>query len=40
MSKGKKYIESAKLIDKLKYYDTDEAMSLVCQTAKAKLTKP
>lgn len=36
MSTGKKYIESAKLIDRTKLYDTDEALSLVCQTAKAK----
>ena len=33
---GKKYIESAKLIDKSKLYDASEAISLVCQTAKAK----
>ncbi|MBQ9428298.1 MAG: 50S ribosomal protein L1 [Clostridia bacterium] len=33
---GKKYIESAKLIDKTKLYDASEAISLVCQTAKAK----
>ncbi len=33
---GKKYIESAKLIDKTKLYDASEAVSLVCQTAKAK----
>ncbi len=36
MKQGKKYIESAKLIDRAKLYDTDEAMGLVCQTAKAK----
>ncbi len=33
---GKKYIESAKLVEKAKLYDADEAMNLVCQTAKAK----
>ena len=33
---GKKYIESAKLVDKSKLYDASEAISLVCQTAKAK----
>ncbi len=33
---SKKYIESAKLIDKTKLYDPSEAISLVCQTAKAK----
>ena len=36
MFKGKKYQESAKLIDRTKLYDTDEAISLVCQTSKAK----
>ena len=36
MSTGKKYIESAKLVDRTKLYDADEALSLVCQTAKAK----
>lgn len=36
MKKGKKYIESEKLIDKSKLYDSAEAISLVCQTAKAK----
>ncbi|MCQ2431587.1 MAG: 50S ribosomal protein L1 [Clostridia bacterium] len=36
MNKGKKYIESAKLVDKTKMYDTDEAIALLCQTAKAK----
>ncbi len=36
MSTGKKYIESAKLIEKTKLYDPSEALALVCQTAKAK----
>ncbi len=36
MSTGKKYIESAKLIEKTKLYDANDALSLVCQTAKAK----
>ncbi|MBQ1272185.1 MAG: 50S ribosomal protein L1 [Clostridia bacterium] len=36
MKKGKKYIESAKLIDKSKLYDTDEAMKLAIDTSKAK----
>ncbi len=36
MKKGKKYIESAKLIDKTKLYDTDEAMKLAIETSKAK----
>ncbi len=33
---GKKYIDSAKLIDKSKMYDPSEALDLVCQTSKAK----
>lgn len=33
---GKKYIDSAKLIDKSKLYDPAEALDLVCQTSKAK----
>ena len=33
---GKKYIESSKLVDKAKLYDADEALALVCNTAKAK----
>ena len=33
---GKKYIDSAKLIDKTKAYDPSEALELVCQTSKAK----
>ena len=33
---SKRYIESAKLIDKTKSYATDEAMKLVVDTAKAK----
>ncbi len=36
MKKGKKYQDSVKLIEKGKYYDTAEALDLVCQTAKAK----
>ena len=36
MKHGKKYIESAKLIDSNKLYDTEEAFSLVVKTAKAK----
>ncbi len=36
MKKGKKYIASAELIEAAKYYDPDEAMKLVCETAKAK----
>ena len=33
---GKKYIDSAKLIDKTKSYDPSEALELVCKTSKAK----
>ena len=33
---GKKYIDSAKLIDKSKAYDPSEALELDCQTSKAK----
>ncbi len=36
MKKGKKYIESSKLVDKSKLYDAAPALDLVCQTAKAK----
>ena len=33
---GKKYVDSAKLVDKSKAYDPAEALALVCQTSKAK----
>ena len=36
MKHGKKYVESAKLIDKSKLYDAEEALDLVCKTGKAK----
>ncbi len=36
MFRGKKYKESVELVDKTKLYDTNEAMKLVTQTAKAK----
>lgn len=36
MSKGKNYIESSKIIDKSKVYDSSEALQLVVVTAKAK----
>ena len=36
MKQGKKYQDSAKLIDRLKLYDPEEAMSLVVATGKAK----
>ena len=36
MSMGKKYKESAALVEKSKLYDPAEAVALACQTAKAK----
>ena len=36
MKHGKKYADSAKLIDHLKQYDPDEAVKLVVETGKAK----
>ena len=36
MFKGKKYQDSAKLVDRAKLYDAEEALALVCQTSKAK----
>lgn len=36
MFRGKKYKDSAKLVDRSKLYDTDEAMKLVIDTSKAK----
>ena len=33
---GKKYTDSAKLIDKARAYEPAEALDLVCQTSKAK----
>jgi len=36
VKRGKKYQESANLVDKLKSYDLGEAMGLVLQTSKAK----
>ncbi len=36
MSRGKKYIESAKLIDRAKLYEPEEALAIVCKTASAK----
>ena len=36
MKRGKKYIESAKLIDRSVQYDPEEAVELVTKTAKAK----
>ena len=36
MKHGKKYVESAKLVDSTKVYESAEALELVCKTAKAK----
>ena len=36
MKMGKKYSDSIKLLEKSKLYDVNEAINLVCQTAKAK----
>ncbi len=36
MNQGKHYVDSKKLIDRTKQYDTAEALALCCQTAKAK----
>lgn len=36
MKRGKKYLESAKLVDKLKLYETQDALELVQKVAKAK----
>ena len=36
MFRGKKYQDAAKLVDSTKYYDSSEALELVCQCAKAK----
>ena len=36
MKHGKKYVESAKLVDSTKVYESNEALDIVCKTAKAK----
>lgn len=36
MKQGKKYVDSAKLIDRTKVYEPDEAIELVLKTSKAK----
>ncbi len=36
MKHGKKYIDSAKLVDRAKLYDNEEGIALCCDTAKAK----
>ena len=39
MKRGKKYVESAKNIDRTKLYDADEAISLVKKSAVANSMK-
>lgn len=36
MKHGKNYIDSKKLVDRTKLYDSNEALTICCQTAKAK----
>ena len=36
MNHGKHYVDSKKLVDRTKLYDTEEALALCCQTAKTK----
>ncbi len=36
MKHGKHYVDSAKLVDRTKLYETEEGITLCCQTAKAK----
>ncbi len=36
MKQGKKYVDSKKLIDRTKLYDSAEALEICCQTSKAK----
>ncbi len=36
MKHGKHYVDSAKLIDRTKLYETEEGLNLCCQSAKAK----
>ena len=40
MNHGKHYVDSKKLVDRTKLYDTEEALALCCQTAKAKFDEP
>ena len=39
MKHGKKYVDAAKLVDRTKLYDTNEALDTVIKTAVASLTK-
>ncbi len=36
MKQGKHYVDSKKLVDRTKLYDSNEALALCCQTARAK----
>ena len=36
MKQGKHYVDSKKLVDRTKLYDSNEALAMCCQTAKAK----
>lgn len=36
MNHGKNYVDSKKLVDRTKVYDSEEALAICCQTAKAK----
>ena len=36
MKHGKKYVDSAKAVDYAKFYESAEALDLVCKNAKAK----
>jgi large subunit ribosomal protein L1 len=36
MKHGKKYVDAAKLVDRTKFYDTNEALDTVIKTATAK----
>ena len=36
MKHGKKYVDSAKLVDRSKFYETAEAIDLCVKTSKAK----
>ena len=36
MKKGKKYVEAAKLVDKMTQYEVEDAVSLIKKTAVAK----
>ena len=39
MKHGKKYVDSAKLIDRAKLYDAEEALDVCIKTARLSLTR-